>query len=332
MNVHLLFLAIVTRPVVEANPRIGNAIVDVKLLFPSPLYVIQIVSEKKGGQFPFDQVKELAHVATKKFKEYVNDVLPLELASDPEFAEEFLNSDHTRVNIGFTRWQMAVLASAAGSPVSEYAFRKLVPRMIPKVEYTWPELFKAKIHKPLHGAIWDYTQLALQDAGMPRTDIPPSAHIVGRVEVFNKGDFQRPMERLDGALAQGIFVVKAVKNAVKLRVEDPRGINPPYGKSYLQDCRTGQLILMPAWQSYMVTPNRDVKNRSVVFFSFVVYSRDQSSKIKTIPAHLDAFARIIGQANVEITPTGELRGERGRFGPHIQHDSTRHAGTTIQYG
>merc|ERR1711959_640035 len=104
---------------------------------------------------------------------------------------------------------------------------------------------------------------------------------------FQQGDFQRPHNHFygeRGAVAAGVFVVKAVKNSIKIRIEDPRGINPPYGKSLIvDDVLSGMLHLFPAWLGHMITPN--LVNKTAICLSFVVRSK--------VPLPEDTFARMI---------------------------------------
>lgn len=332
-----LFLLAIVMPVVPAppnqmvQPNMNGAKLDIKILFSSPFHTFHLLKPKAqegGALFELDDIKELAMVALNKFDHYITKILPIELAHDPAFEMEFNSSDSSRFNMAFSRWQLAVLALRDDLPVDAYHFRKTVPRQTPNVDYTWPELFNCKMHPSLQDRIKDFTSVALQDAGMPLDFLKISVYIVSWLEVFHTGDFMRPMERLDGAIARGVFVVKAVRDSVKIRIEDSRGINPPYGKSFMRDCRSGQLYIFPAWQSYMVTPN--TKKKSVVFLNFAVYDRQKGTRSGALPANFDPFGRMVGQkVDLSIAPNGMLTGPRGGM-VNFQDDSTWYAGTTIQ--
>jgi len=240
--------------------------------------------------------EELAEIGLRGFEEYVNHTLPKELELDKPFAEAFDAADHSRVNLAFRRWQKKVFAthhqdifeanfdeSAEGGslldvgPTAESLAGHTVGRMAggdsqaswPKVGYSWPELYDNAAFKRLRARINEIARLYLKRSGHDREDLPRKFRIFIWVEVFQPGDALRPSAHTDGGYVMGRYWVRAQKNSMKFNFEDPRGINPPFGKTHSLSVAEGTMTLFPSWASHFVTPN--MKKTTAVCYVFSVY-------------------------------------------------------------
>ena len=94
--------------------------------------------------------------------------------------------------------------------------------------------------------------------------------------------------------------------SIKVHIEDPRGINPPYGKTHVVTPQQGELVMFPSWISHVITPNT-AANSTVVVFAFCVYPVEG-------PTDLDW----------EDDPTGSMVVKKEFELPKAPYDSARH--------
>lgn len=221
--------------------------------------------------------ENLTKIGLKTFRYYIDSVLPKELAEDEAFAAWFNVTDHSRLNLGFQRWQMNIFSRTSGMDLAHLGIH--VPRspLLPSVSYEWPELFDSPEHKKLLKHVFQHSALYLARTGYPKEKIPKQFRIASWAEVFGKGEAMAPRSHLSGAYLMGRYWVQAKKKSLKLNFEDPRGINPPYGKTYSKHVYTGELVLHPTWVSHFITPN--MEDDVAVCYVFLVY-----------PAGADALA------------------------------------------
>lgn len=210
---------------------------------------------------------ELAQIGAAGFQRYLSTILPSELAADQELAAEFAQADHSRVNVAFERWQRRAFADSSGMALEELASWGQAARRLPGVNYSWPELHGSRVFQRLKARIAELSKLYLKRSGYQ--DVPKTFQIYIWAEVYNRGDALRPGARTTGAYLTGRFWASAQKGTLKLNFEDPRGINPPYGKTYSHAVYEGNLVLFPVWVSHFITPN--MQDYAAVCYSFLVY-------------------------------------------------------------
>jgi hypothetical protein len=228
--------------------------------------------EKSSLELPkFGQ--DLTAIALKGFRRYVDSILPKELEADKQFAEEFAESDHSRVNLAFLRWQKRVFADRLGVSPQTLTGRGDASPRIKGIDYTWPEFYDDPIYNKLVHRLTQVSKLYLKRTGY--RDLPRKFRVFTWVEVYNFGDAQRPWARTDGAYLMGRYFAQARRGALKFNFEDPRGINPPYGTTYSHTAFAGNLIVFPTWVSHFITPN--MQNSTQVCFGFIVYPPNGNS-------------------------------------------------------
>eukprot|EP00747_Dinoflagellata_sp_TGD_P168615 gnl/TRDRNA2_/TRDRNA2_195429_c0_seq1.p1 gnl/TRDRNA2_/TRDRNA2_195429_c0~~gnl/TRDRNA2_/TRDRNA2_195429_c0_seq1.p1 ORF type:complete len:315 (-),score=38.67 gnl/TRDRNA2_/TRDRNA2_195429_c0_seq1:92-1036(-) len=248
-------------------------------LWPIHFSSIPLAGNRKKGGDPFyepDFGNDLVRIGLEKFKEYISTTLPKELEVDKSFAEEFAAADGSRVQAAFWRWQKQVFADrmkmkdsqfggmiGGGNPKNE---------RLPGVNYEWKELYESQEYARLLRAITYLSKKYIRESGWPDRLVPKSFRIFISFEIFSFADYIRPWARTDGAYLSGKYFAKYEQGSQKLAFEDPRGINPPYGKTFHFPPYTGNLVMFPNWVSSFFTPN--IKNMTNVVMSFAVYPLD----------------------------------------------------------
>jgi len=253
-----------------------GAKVQGKITYLWPIHFSSIALSGPGGDNPSLEPigfgKELASIGMRGFKEYLTKTLPRELELDEELAARWAQSDHSRVNIAFQRWQKRVFADLYRVPAEGLtSFGDMAPRL-EGINYSWPELYESAAFARLKSRIVELSRLYLKRSGY--TDIPSKFRVFVWVEVYDKGDAMRPGSRVDGAYLAGRYFASVEKGSIKFNFEDPRGINPPFGKTYSHAPFEGNLVLHPVWNSYFMTPN--MKSYPAISYAFLVYPAEGS--------------------------------------------------------
>eukprot|EP00434_Breviolum_minutum_P017034 symbB.v1.2.015031.t1/scaffold1037.1/size142759/3 len=252
----------------------------VDFLWPIHLSKIPLSTQTVGSLEPPTFGEELAKVALEGFEEYVNKTLPLELELDKHFADEFHGADHSRVNLAFRRWQKRVYAEQnrdiypvdgvdSGADILQRGPHPDFIAGVTKgaaplkdVNYTWPALYENSAFRKLQADMLDRS-------GHTPDDLPKTFRMFIWAEVFRKGDSLRPSAHTDGGYVMGRYWPQLKKNAMKFNFEDPRGINPPFGKTHSHSVEEGALTMFPTWASHFITPN--MKSKPAVSYVFIVY-------------------------------------------------------------
>lgn len=247
---------------------------EVKITYLWPILMTSVPLSGPEGIESHSWAEELANVGLTKYRAYVNSTLPKELELDPVYAAEYMTLDHSRVNMAFNRWQRRSYAARTGVPLHQLTSQREMLPTLPGIDYSWPELYEHKSFRTLESHIEKLSRKYLRRAGY--RELPDKFRIFIWVEVFGQGDAMRPMSRTDGAYLSGKYFATGQESAIKFAFEDPRGINPPFGKTFNHEVYPGNIIMFPVWASYFITPN--MKSKPVVSFSFVVYPSDGNDR------------------------------------------------------
>lgn len=247
---------------------------EVKVTYLWPILMTSVPLSGPEGIETHSWGETLANVGLAKYRAYVNATLPKELELDTAYAAEFATLDHSRVNMAFNRWQRQVYGEHMAVPLHQLTSQREQLPKLPGVDYAWPELYEHQHFRTLEGHIDKLSRKYLRRAGYK--ELPDKFRIFIWVEVFGPGDAMRPMARTDGAYLSGKYFATGDQSAIKFAFEDPRGINPPFGKTFNHEVYPGNIIMFPVWASYFITPN--MKNTPVVSYSFVVYPADGNDR------------------------------------------------------
>lgn len=240
---------------------------SMRLLWPIHFSSAPLSTPQGSALEPPELGQELTLIAKARYEAYLSETLPKELEADPDLAAEFGKADHSRVNLAFFRWQKRVFADAEEVPPEQLSARgELAPRL-EGIDYTWPELHQSSAFQRLRMRITELSRLYMRRSGYDT--IPPTFRIFVWAELYSYGDALRPVAFTDGAYVMGRYFASVRKGSLKFNFEDPRGINPPYGKTFSHAAYEGNIVLFPAWTSQLITPN--MHNYTAVCFAFLVY-------------------------------------------------------------
>lgn len=259
--------------VLVSLPRLAGAELakgKTMLLWPIHLNLLPFSSPSAPSLEPATLGDELTDIALAGFKDYVSEILPKELQIDEQLSKQYNSSDHSRVNVAFLRWQKRVFADLHNISVEELTSRGDWAPHLQAVRYDWPQLYQSAGFKKLKTRISELSRVYLKRSGYKQ--LPKQFRIFIWVEVFQTGDAMRPWVRTDGAYLTGRYFSSFEKGSLKLNFEDPRGINPPYGKTNSIAPYEGMMALFPAWVSQFITPN--MRSQTAVSFNFLVYAAD----------------------------------------------------------
>eukprot|EP00929_Paragymnodinium_shiwhaense_P072353 TRINITY_DN36728_c0_g3_i1.p1 TRINITY_DN36728_c0_g3~~TRINITY_DN36728_c0_g3_i1.p1 ORF type:complete len:348 (-),score=58.03 TRINITY_DN36728_c0_g3_i1:184-1173(-) len=211
----------------------------------------------------------LRDIGRNGFDKYVQTVLPQELRLDPGFAKVFAESDHSRLNLAFRRWQARTFASYMGIPIRRISVQGEIIPKLEGIDYTWPELYDSAQYKKLIAWVRQLSKVYLKRTGFDEEEAKQKFLVFPWVEVYERGMAMRPMTRTDGAYIFSRYFASVTEGALKFNFEDPRGINPPYGKTASDGVYEGKISLVPSWVSTFLTPN--MLNSTAVSYCFLIY-------------------------------------------------------------
>jgi len=235
-----------------------------------PLVLMQIPLPRSAGetQAEVDSLLHgLADIGEKGFSKYLKEVLPIELEADDDFARAFNGSDESRWNDGFFRWQKRTYSKLSKISVEEILWDGKPVPALPGVKYKWDELHRSdamkRILPKLAGQLETYQQHS--DATLNRKEVR-KGRFIPWVQVFRPGAFHRPMAHT-GSPVVGFLVLRCAKSQQRVIFEDPRGINPPFGRKHAIALKEGDLFLFPSWASHFFDPNRGKETHVILKFA-----------------------------------------------------------------
>mmetsp|Transcript_34565 Transcript_34565/g.73326 ORF Transcript_34565/g.73326 Transcript_34565/m.73326 type:complete len:304 (-) Transcript_34565:2-913(-) len=242
---------------------------QIEYLWPIHLQVLPLAARVKGaeGVESPEFAAKLASIVEKKYQEFIKTELPKEIAADPNYKARFDSDDAGRYNQAFRTWQRRAAATKYRWPVNEIDGLDLL--RVPKtqgVQYNFDELYESPEYKAFVRHVERLARAYVKR--MDENSAPPKFRIFVWGEVFPKAVATRPHIHTGGYCA-GTFFVRQPKGASRFNFEDPRGINPPYGKTHMKQPQQGELILFPGWASHFNSPNSHETTR--VELSFVAY-------------------------------------------------------------
>lgn len=240
-----------------------------------PLVVLRTALEPAGGEDPQqveDWRSQMADIAERGFHRYLKEVLPVELKVDEPFAAEFQVADESRWNLGFLRWQKRVYSKATKISIQEILWDGKPVPSLKGVSYHWEELLSQKtmatIVKRISPILGTYKKVSDANLDLGRNR---RIRFIPWVEAYRPGEFQHPHTHT-GSPMVGIIALRCGSESQRIAIEDPRGINPPFGRKYFYAFKQGDVIVFPSWASHMMEPNRH--NGTNIFLSFAVQGEE----------------------------------------------------------
>eukprot|EP00931_Biecheleriopsis_adriatica_P047565 TRINITY_DN27424_c0_g2_i1.p1 TRINITY_DN27424_c0_g2~~TRINITY_DN27424_c0_g2_i1.p1 ORF type:complete len:325 (-),score=63.83 TRINITY_DN27424_c0_g2_i1:32-976(-) len=251
----------------DAGEEIDESIVNtIEYVWPAVLTQTSLSLKIAGDQKEaMKHLKGCAAEAESRFLKYVNEVLPVELQSDAVFAADFEAGDAGRFNAGFFRWQKRVFSKLTRIRVEDLLWDGKPVPALPGVDYTWEGLHKSPQFTPIFRAMMEEAKPFQKKAHVQFRDMGRGSRLIPWVEVFRQGEMQSPHAHT-GSHVAGIFCVRCTSQRVIF--EDPRGINPPFGRKHNVVMQPGDVLMFPSWLSHFFDPNHGKSTN--VYISFVI--------------------------------------------------------------
>lgn len=237
---------------------------DTKYLWPVTLWSVPFAGPE--GLEPAEFNSELATIGQDAFDHFRQTILPKELEANARFREWYENGEASRVNLAFVRWQKQVFAQKFKVPIDELFWNGEDVKKSKKVSYQWDAFYKSPLYVRLRKRIEQVVQGFVTYVDGER---PQKMRTFIWAEVYRHREFHRPVVKT-GSYCTGMLWVRFKKNqagSAKLMIEDPRGVNPPYGKTHSILPSEGMLNVWPSWTSHFISPN--MVNSTNVVFGFI---------------------------------------------------------------
>lgn len=231
----------------------------------------EVVTGCRGG--PREMEAILAEIAVEAFTRYVDEILPRELEVEgTSFAADHMQRDASRVHLAFLRWQQLVFFKRTSS-MGLMKLDEGMPRLLPNISYDWEALYDSPAFLALQDVIGHLTDYYMEAVSAEQEASPPKhGQIFVWAEVYHQSGFASPHSHI-GALTTGTFFAQVPRGtSQRLTFEDPRGINPPFGKTATELLVQGDVLMWPSWVSHFMSPQSEV-TPSVVF-NFVTLPPD----------------------------------------------------------
>jgi len=223
---------------------------EVHALWGAHVEVIHLTTDN-GGFEPPSFHQRLAMEAIAGWARFRDRIVP-GLPEDHELKEILRQKFAGAFNDGFYRFQKD-LFDAGGDLEESLSGRTDEWSRPPGANSSWPEMQEL----PEYGRLRQIVE-ALSRRYLIRTGLPPAVAMSLNYSIFSwasvhgPGEFHEPHTHV-GDYHVGVFYAQAGEDAGMLRWGDPRGQNPPFGKTMFHVPKSGDLVLFPAWLSHMVT-------------------------------------------------------------------------------
>jgi hypothetical protein len=131
---------------------------------------------------------------------------------------------------------------------------------------TWPELQALPEYQRMRHYIAKFGKRYLDRLGY---DTSSGFNIFSWAAVHSDSDYHGPHTHT-GELVVGVYYARVTRTSGRLRLFDPRGTVPPFGKTYDFSCLSGQMIFFPSWLQHSALTTKiedqtDGDNYRVIF-------------------------------------------------------------------
>ena len=134
-----------------------------------------------------------------------------------------------------------------------------------EVSSTWIRMTSSAAYRAIVAFV---TAAAVRYVGRMSLDPHPKLSMVSWAAVQQVGGYH-DVHTHTGDSVVCVLYARVGKQSGNLMFHDPRGYNPPFGRSRIHQVQTGQLILFPSWMPHSVLPSRETEHYRVIFaFNF----------------------------------------------------------------
>ena len=223
-------------------------------MWPTIIEVINITKSLGGPELDsFSDI--IADEAIRKWKDYVSESeLSPERLNDAFFHYQNRLFDRNRKNRG--------------------------PIDYTRDNVTWPGLQALPEYRRLRGYMEEFGLRYLRRLGYPSLK---DLDLFSWGAVQSNGDFHGPHTHT-GELVVGVYYARVTGNSGRLRLFDPCGQVPPFGKTYDFNCQSGQMIFFPSWLQHAALATKGDEHR--VIFAFNI-GLGGIGELKSLEWHLD---------------------------------------------
>lgn len=247
---------------------------EVTTLWPTIIEVVNI-TESIGGPEPDSFSEVIANEAIRKWNEY-----RLNSTSAPG-----------RMNDAFFHYQMRMFESHRQNRASSVDYSRDT--------VTWLELQNLPEYRRLRGYMEWFGMRYLERIGHPVS----SVDLFSWAAVHSDSDHHGPHTHT-GELLVGVYYASVTGSSGRLRLFDPRGPVPPFGKTYDFDCQSGQMIFFPSWLQHAALPTKQTSNDHRVIFAFNI-GVGGIGALKSMEWHLDPISNFQNTVKQSIHETDD---------------------------
>jgi len=228
-------------------------------IWPTPVWRV-----RRSKKLQEEQRRQLASVAEKGYRLYVEEILPKEFKADAPWREAYESAEGTgsRDNLAFLRWQKVAYSKQFKRPLQELKWDGSTVPKYTGIPYGW-KLYKSSEYKAFYDMVMHYASAYVSSFNRHS---PDRFVVFPWAEVYRPGGFHEPVART-GAPAAGIYVAEA-NGEQELVFMDERSYGAPYNRRHSVRMATGDMLIFPAWATNMLTVNNG--NSSNVYFRFWV--------------------------------------------------------------
>lgn len=156
---------------------------------------------------------------------------------------------------------------------------------------TWPELQQLPEYRRMRQLIASFGKRYLERLGY---DTSEGFNIFSWAAVHTDSDFHGPHTHT-GELLVGVYYARTTPSSGRLRLFDPRGQVPPFGKVYDFSCEQGQMIFFPSWLQHAALTTKlpdddDGINNERVVFAFNIGIGNRRGDLYSLEWHKDPIS------------------------------------------
>ena len=248
---------------------------ELTALWPTIIEVINI-TEPLGGPEPEEFSNRIADEAIRKWIEFSSQ-------------ENSIKADGR--NDAFFRYQRRMYDKTRHRTISN-----ATDPANPSV--TWPELQALPEYQRMRGYIAKFGKRYLERLGY---DTSGGFNIFSWAAVHSDSDYHGPHTHT-GELVVGVYYARVTRTSGRLRLFDPRGTVPPFGKTYDFSCQSGQMIFFPSWLQHaaLTTKIDDHSDGDYrVIFAFNIGIGGGRGDLKSLEWHMDPVS---GYQSTQLVP------------------------------
>lgn len=250
-------------------------------LWPTIIEVVNI-TKSLGGPEDASFSERLAAEAIRKWEHF----------------EQVSGASPDHMNDDFYNYQLQYYRKARKN------YLKNAPEPGKEFPVTWPELQALPEYRRMRELIATFGKRYLDRLGY---DTSAGFNIFSWAAVHTDADFHGPHTHT-GELLVGVYYARTTKTSGRLRLFDPRGQVPPFGKHYDFDCEEGQMIFFPSWLQHAALTTKlpdeeSTESNQRVIFAFNIGIATRRGDLHSLEWHMDPISGFLSTQRVVVEDT-----------------------------